>query len=359
MYMTLAKMKRVLLVLLTLMCLPQLAHAWWNKDWASRAKVTLDAGATGVDVKEGLDNVPLLVRLHSGNFNFIGAREDGSDLRFVGADDKTPLKFHVEKFDALAEIALVWVQVPKLAANTKDQHIWVYYGNDTAPAAGDAHGSYDVNQIAVFQFNEKDGAPQDATAYGNNSTQFSATRIPGGAIGQGAAFNGSALLSAPASPSLKLTPASGFTFSAWIKIDAPQEAQLFGMQDGHKALLIQIKGTRLYVHLQDGGAPVDSAGAELQQGSWQHVAVTVSQEIAVYVNGQLAGKTAGIVPDMQGGFSIGKDYKGEIDEVELSNIARTPAWIEVAAKSQGPESKLGALDKEEANERAAAHPTSA
>ena len=37
------------------------------------------------------------VRLHAGNFDFLSAKPDGADLRVVAADDKTPLKFHVEK----------------------------------------------------------------------------------------------------------------------------------------------------------------------------------------------------------------------------------------------------------------------
>jgi biopolymer transport protein ExbB len=343
-------MKRVLLLAFALLLLPQLAHAWWNKDWANRAKITLDTSATGVDLKEGIDNMPVLLRLHSGNFNFVGAKEDGADLRFIAADDKTPLKYHIEKFDALAEIALVWVQVPKLLAATKDQQIWVYYGNDKVAAANDPHGSYDVNQVAVLHFAEKDGQPQDATAYATNVTQFTGSRVPGGMIGQGAAFDGKTVMSAPASPALKLTPASGFTFSAWVKMADLQEAQLLAMQDGKAAIIIGVKGAKLYARVENGAEPVEADGGALQPGTWQHVAVSVGQEVVIYLNGQWVGKSAGVAPAMQGGFVIGKGYKGEIDEVELANVTRSQDWIRMAALGQGVDAKLAVVDKEESSE---------
>ena len=46
-----------------------------------------------METKEALSGVVVPVRLHSGNFDFLAAKPDGSDIRVVGADDKAPLKF--------------------------------------------------------------------------------------------------------------------------------------------------------------------------------------------------------------------------------------------------------------------------
>ncbi len=59
-----------------------------------------------------LKRVPVLIRLHEGNFKFLDARSDGTDLRFVAADDKTPLNYHIEAFDGVASLAYIWVDVP-------------------------------------------------------------------------------------------------------------------------------------------------------------------------------------------------------------------------------------------------------
>ena len=61
------------------------AHAEWNADWTTRTKVSVNA----VEATEALSNVPVAVRLHSGNFDFTAVNIDGSDLRFIAADDKT------------------------------------------------------------------------------------------------------------------------------------------------------------------------------------------------------------------------------------------------------------------------------
>lgn len=79
------------LILLTLALDVSCAQAWWNKEWEHRRKIAVDAAASGV-AKEGLQDQILLVRLHAGNFNFTMAKPDGSDIRFIGLDDKTIVK---------------------------------------------------------------------------------------------------------------------------------------------------------------------------------------------------------------------------------------------------------------------------
>ncbi|MGT2504603.1 hypothetical protein ACVOMS_34880 [Bradyrhizobium guangxiense] len=81
---------------------PSTANAWWNDEWQLRKKINIDASATGANITDPIGSVPVLVRLHSGNFRFSLAKDDGSDLRFVATDDKTPLKHHIEKWDSAA-----------------------------------------------------------------------------------------------------------------------------------------------------------------------------------------------------------------------------------------------------------------
>src|SRR5262249_24579372 len=110
---TLPSMARLVFVLLLIA--PAIAQAWWNPEWKQREKVELNTSATGIETKQALSAIPVAVRLHSGNFTFAEAKPDGSDLRFVAADDKTVLKHYVERFDSANELAIVWVQVPTLA----------------------------------------------------------------------------------------------------------------------------------------------------------------------------------------------------------------------------------------------------
>src|ERR1039457_2273612 len=161
------------------------ADAWWDAKWQYRKKVAFDASDKGGNVKESVTDAPVLVRLHSGNFVFANAKKDGSDIRFISADDKSPLKFHIEKFDPKLEIALVWVKVPKITGAGNTDSVWLYYGNDSVPAGQEAGGTYDTAQVLVFHLNETEGSPKDATSYGNHAAAFSGTLGTQTVIGNG------------------------------------------------------------------------------------------------------------------------------------------------------------------------------
>jgi hypothetical protein len=166
----------------------------------------------------------VLVRLHSGNFSFSDAQDNGADLRFVGSDDKTPLTFHIESYDPLLGVATIWVDVPDFPAGSAKQ-IWLYYGNKKAPPAGDAAQTFDPDYALVYHFDQAAGAPpKDATAYGNNALTAPSGIDDGAIIGKGARFSGTAAIAVPPSSSLAIAAGGSFTFSAWVKSDVPQAA---------------------------------------------------------------------------------------------------------------------------------------
>ncbi|GBL45120.1 MotA/TolQ/ExbB proton channel family protein [Sulfuriferula multivorans] len=334
-------MRKILLTLVLFLMMPQLANAWWNSEWSDRQKITLDTTATGLPLKQEVDLPLVLVRLHTGNFDFDTAKIDGGDLRFLAEDDKTPLKYHIEKFDSAAQIALVWVQVPKLQPGSKESHIWLYYGNDNANPSDDSKGSFDVNQTDVLHFAEAQGVPKDATAYGNNVTQFDGGHIPGGMIGGAVSFDGKQSLLIPASPSMKIGAANGATISFWVKPGAAQTAPMVTLHDGKSSIVVGIDGSQAYARVEGGTQPGETARAgNLAAGTWHHVAVTVGKQLTLYVDGQSLANAPAASPDMQGEVSVGKGFQGELDELELSNVARSADSIYLAALSQGAEAKL-------------------
>src|SRR5262245_44527013 len=121
------------LLLLAALCAP--AHARWDEKFTVRKKVILDTTKSGVAIPEVIGGATALIRLHDGNFDFASAKEDGSDVRFVAADDQTALPFHLERYDSLLHEALAWVKLPEIAANGKTE-FWLYYGNPAAERAG-------------------------------------------------------------------------------------------------------------------------------------------------------------------------------------------------------------------------------
>ncbi len=134
---------------------------WWNSDWTIRKKIALNMTAKGTPIAQAIGSNAILIRLHDGDFQFAAAKEDGSDLRFVAADDKTLLTYHIEKFDSLLGEAFVWVRVPDVKPDSTTSFS-LYYGNTggTAIKAENAKGTFDADTVLVYHFAEK-GAPAE------------------------------------------------------------------------------------------------------------------------------------------------------------------------------------------------------
>ena len=323
---------------LALCCLliASVSHAAWNPDWKQRVKIGLNTGADGLTISAPVDSAPVLVRLHTGNFKFVDAKPDGTDLRFVAADDKTPLKYHVEKFDGLNELALIWVQVPKINPGAKGDSIWFYYGNPNAVAGDDAKGTYDAAQGLVYHFNEREALPQDSTANANHALRSTAKVSGAGMIGGALTFDGNSELALPGTPSLK-SGANGYTVSMWIKPVDTSDASLYAQSEGANSLRLSVIGGKL---VAQSGPLTATASVALAAATWQHVAVVVKDGLTVYVNGQESGKAPGSVLELGGSSTVGKGFKGEIDELSIATVARSADWLRTMAQSQGQDQKL-------------------
>lgn len=319
-------MRAFVSLIVFLLCMFSLAsHASWNEDWTGRKKITLTSTAG-----EAVD-APVLIRLHTGNFDFLSANENGSDLRFIAGDDKTELKFHVEKWDSANQMALVWVKVPQLAAKTE---IFLYFGNEKAAPASDAKGTYDASS-AVYHFAEPGGNPQDSGPNGLHATQFTAQRVAASFSGGGAGFNGSQSMVLPA-----VNAASGYSFSVWVKPSA-LNGGLLQLGD----LSVSLEGGM--IKAQSGTASVVSTTV-LSAGKWHHLGLTVSDALRLYVDGKLAGEAPGATLPA-GGVTLGAGFQGELDEAQVSGVARNAAWMAVQA-AQGPDGKLVVLGEDEMSE---------
>jgi len=324
-----------------MLCLPLMAHA---EDSPHKKMLSFDTTATGTEIKESATQFPMLVRLHSGNFTFAEAAPDGSDLRFFSADGKTALKFHIEKFDGVNELAAIWVQMPKLSANAKTDALWMHWGKADAAAASDAKGTYDASQLLVLHFSEAGGV-KDATANANNASASSVKPVAAGPIGEAAGFDGSARVVVPASASLKLTAAGGFTFSAWVKPAGNDNATLYAQRDGGKTLAISLVDGTLNASIDTAKA---KALAALKPGTWQHVAVVAGAgKLTFYVDGIEAGSGPFALADIAGEASLGEGLVGEMDEVTLAGTARSGEYIKALALSQIADSAMSTFDTAE------------
>ena len=348
------------LLLLGMLLVPHGAKAWWDDNWSFRKKITIDTGPKGAALPADAGRMPVLIRLHDGNFKFSDAKEDGGDIRFVAADDKTPLKFHIETYDVLLGVGLIWVDVPAVRAGPPID-ILMYYGNAKAPGGGDAHATYDADTSLIYHFAEAAGPPHDQTA-NNNNAQAAAKSIDNALIGRGVHFDGKSAIALPASPSLAVAAGGAFSWSAWIDSDAPQGgAVLYARHDGGNALVIGLDQDVPFVSISNGATSLRSdPGEAITPAAWHHIAVTAADHVTLYVDGKPRATLAITLPALNSVASLGADidasgavvgtgFAGALDELEMAKVARGPGFVAAAVASQGPSAQMVAYGADEEN----------
>lgn len=306
------------------------AMAWWDSEFAYRTRINIDTQAAGVTGE--VMRAPVLVRLHTGNFNFADVKADGSDLRFVAGDDRTPLKFHIERWSPQEEQALVWVDVQNIQPG-QAAAIYAYYGNEAAEAGQDVAGTFGPDYRAVYHF-DNEGAPRDATANGNNASGGEA-RNAGGLIGNSLLLDGTAPVTLPASA----FGSGPLSVSFWVKPES--DGTLFALP-GAASLILE--GGQLYIE-QDGER---SPGSPLETGSYAHVAlVNDGQATRLFIGGQPAGEVPGALGAPSGPAQLGLGFAGEIDELRVAGAALPVAAFQLAAASEGQGARLLIADTAE------------
>jgi biopolymer transport protein ExbB len=355
------------------------ARAWWNDEWLLRKKIVIDTSAAGAGISDPIGTTAVLLRLHVGNFRFDAAKEDGSDLRFVAADDKTPLKHHFEKYDSLLGEALVWVGIPELKPGAKTD-LYLYYANAKAVANADPKGTYDSDTVLVYHFAERGTPPQDSSTWGNHA-QSAGQSTDGALIGSGLRLDGRTPLTLPGSTSLALTDNAPLTWSAWINMAAPQPgAVIYSRRDGGNALVIGLDNGVPFVEVAGAAGVVRSAGGvPIAANGWHHLAVVADgSQLTVYLDGAVYASLAGGIPALTGTALLGGDtqssapspapapsapapgagetpsapsapsapeaaaavatapgFAGDLDELQIAKGARPAGLIKAAAISQG------------------------
>jgi len=342
-------MKTAKILATLLLLLPALAHAWWNADWKQRTAVVLNTSDAGVTVKETLTGMAIPIRLHSGNFDFVGAKADGSDLRVLAGDDKTPLRFWIERFDSVNELAVLWVQVPSVLPGTDKNSIYVYAGNDKAPSAANGAGTAaaiaDAATLAAFHFAERDGVAADQT--GTIKATAATAVEPNGLIGQSARLAGTPVVW-PANPTLKVAPGAPLSLSMWVRPDTAA-----GTLYAQGPLQLLLAGGKLTAKL---GA-VSVSGGDVAAATWSQIVVTVGAgKLTVYLNGAQAaqGDLPNPNPAIDGDARVGEGYQGLVDELDLAGSARSADWVKLSYAAQSADAKLIASKAETSDTQSSA-----
>lgn len=335
---------------------------WWKPEWAVRKKITLDTSAKGGAISDPIGTTSVLLRLHDGNFQFGLAKEDGGDIRIISEDGKTEFAHHIERYDSLLNEAFVWVKVPDAKPDSQVS-FWLYYGNADAERADDSKGTYDADTTLVYHFSENNAAPKDFSAGGNSGDQAGVS-VTGAQIAGGLRLTGQNTINAPAGASLNWAQGAPMTWTAWVKLSVPgSNAVIFSRREGANSFVIGADNGVPYVEVTSGGATQRSApGEALPPNAWKHLAVVATNaQVTLYLDGASYGTVNTGLPAFNGPCVIGKDpgasggaagFVGELDEMQISKVARSVGFVKFAAMSQAGGDKAAKLLTEGADESA-------
>lgn len=331
---------------------------WYNTSWQYRRALTIDHTKVG-NGTESQTNFPVLVSL-SGLSNI---NENGTDIRFTSSDRTTELPREIERYSSGELVA--WVKVPTVS-HTEDTVIYMYYGNSSAtePSASSTYGSqnvWDSNFKAVYHLKETGTNPTvyDSTSNGINSS--SQTWTPGsGKIDGGASLNGtSQYITLPTATALNIT--GSLTIEAYVKTSSyTGNAHIVGgynpssPNNGYAISVTDTSGYQGRLAYWNGSA-WKYGSTVVSDGNWHDVAVTLNgTTLQFYLDGSVDGASqTGAAPNSYlgsrylGNISNRGYVNGIIDEVRISNIARSAGWRKTSYNNQNAPSTFIAVSSEE------------
>ncbi|MFA6410090.1 MAG: DUF2341 domain-containing protein [Candidatus Buchananbacteria bacterium] len=336
---------------------PVAAQASWLSGWQYRKEITV--AKTNVDSE--LTNFPLLVKI-AGDTDIGAGVSDGTngyDLRFTDSSGNL-LAYERENFSVLTGSASgnFWVKVPTVNSSSDPlaTTIYIYYGNSGAVSSDwttSTSALTNCTSITNSQCVWKEGASQnfvgvwhlgqtgtnptaiDSTASANNSATQTWSPTTTAQIVSAGEFNGS-------SNSINVTSNDGLnpaaiTVSGWVKADVNNKWQYPALKGGQWNFGRDIDGKYYLGVWSTGGLVADEhSTTTASTGTWEYIAFTYNSSLAKYyvgttlvidkvVTGNLATTTAALTIGSQSG--TGNFWDGLIDDLKISNTARSAGWL--------------------------------
>ncbi len=327
--------------------------------WLHSKKIVLNTTSSGAGVTETVHAFPLLVRLSASNFDFGQADSLGADIRF-STPDGVPLPYEMELWDVRAAKAAIWVRVDTVRGNNDTQCLTMLWGNSAVSDRSAASSVFDTGAGFAGVWHLTSGI--DATANGNNTTPHG-TIAQQGPIGGARWFDGiDDFLDCGADGSLAI--AGDLTISAWVTL-ADVQADRYMRIVTNKPDIAQVAGYELECnpsHMGESYLTLFTAGpteyARSYAGEWAHdqwhycVATLRDTTATLYRNGQrhrvqpdsiVAAPIAGTDALRIGGWN-GDYFHGGIEEVRISRVARSEAWVRLCYENQKPSQTLVTLE---------------
>jgi len=295
---------------------------WSTADWRYRKTIIINHTKVASDET----NFPLLINVVDPNLAS-HARTTAEDIVFTDHLG-TKLDHEIESYSSFTGHLVAWVSLKQLSS-TDDLVIYMYYGNEYCSNQENPEAVWNSDFLAVHHLEEKSGAALDSTAKHNDALFTKVTTY--GAAGQiGNAVEFAAVGDYIELPRV-LSSEQRFTFSAWIYASSGAAYFISEWYAYNGAYLRIYNDNRLQFYID--GRLANSIPITINQ--WHFVAVSYDGTTSrLYLDDATpsSGVQAGPTWPTRNTF-IGDRYdhvrrfRGFMDEVRISNISRSAAWI--------------------------------
>jgi len=318
---------------------------WWDEAWQYRRTITIDH----TKVSGELEDFPLLIEIVDSSFS--GKTQlNGNDFVFTNINN-VKLDHEIEFYDSSTGRLIVWVKVPTLSSTT-DTVLYMYYGNPDCGSQQNPTGVWDENYKLVMHFDEREGIHYDSTINGNNGTPRNGVlQGVAGKIDGADTFDGSNdYVEVPHSNGLA-GYTEGFTVSFWINLQntAKRQTILCKYTTSGDMRSWQIEYDPVYrpnnpfwFFASQNGITYSEWWASFvpTAGVWYHVTIVwePNKIPRFYINGVQVptvgtSTTSSIFNNVGTPLYIGRSiystrcFRGSLDEISISNVARSADWI--------------------------------
>lgn len=287
------------------------------------------------------ENVPLLVRLNNETFDFKQAKAGGEDIRF--SSEGNPLAYQVEEWDATKEVASVWVRIPLIKGNAR-QEIKMHWGKADATSASDGKAVFNASNGFVTVLHMSDPVKDEVGSVEPNDRGTTAST---GMIGKSRRFDMGKGMNCGEKLATLPTASNPHSTGVWIKPEKSNVTPMaWGNEQAQGKVVMQLASPpHIRMDCYFSGGNVESSGT-LSMNHWIHVVHTYKEgEARIYVNGVLEGETKAKGGPLNirtparmylGGWYGNFQFEGDIDEARLSNVTRSADWVKLEYENQKP-----------------------
>ncbi len=309
--------------------------------WPQSGSIFVLTTPEGADLQAPamVEGFPLLVRLRKEGFDFTKAQAHGEDVRFATSDG-IALAYEIEEWDAARGEASVWVRVPKIAGNAR-QELRVFWGK--TDAASESNGKAVFNEANGFASVWHLGAAV-VDEVGTLESKDVGTTAVRGMIGQArhlagkqGIFGGDKIANYPSG-------GSAHTTELWFRASQANGTIVgWGNEGGGRGSKVRMQfASPPHVNVDSDFSNV-KGDSRLPMNEWIHVVHTYGDgPRRIYINGKVDGEATTQLDIKSparlwlGGWYNNYDFVGDLDEVRVSRVARSAAWVRLTYENQKP-----------------------